>query len=103
MSTEARADPGLQPERTTLARVRTAASFAALGALCVRFLPAAVGIAMLGGATVLLACTLRRHRRMCAEFEQGYVRPDWWWNVFLVLAVFFATGATALHVVGEAL
>lgn len=102
MSTGARADGGLQPERTTLARVRTAASLAALGALCVRLLPAAVGIAMLGCATVLLVVTLRRHRRMCAEFEQGYVGTDWWWNVFLLLAVLFATGAAALNVVSEA-
>lgn len=55
---------------------------------------------MLCCAGVLLAVTPHRHRRMCAEFEQGRVRTQWGWNVLILVAVFFAAGTGALTVSG---
>ncbi|MCA0243030.1 MAG: DUF202 domain-containing protein [Proteobacteria bacterium] len=64
-------DPGLQPERTVLAWVRTAAAMMVCGVVALRealveeqlFL-ALVGLTMLLGAATVMALTRVRHRRL---------------------------------------
>jgi len=64
-------DPGLQPERTVLAWVRTAAAMMVCGVVALRealveeqlFL-ALVGLTMLLGAAAVMALTRVRHRRL---------------------------------------
>ena len=67
-------DPGLQPERTVLAWVRTAASMMVCGVVALRealveeqlFL-ALVGLTMLLGAAAVMVLTRVRHRRLIDE------------------------------------
>ncbi|MEV5648710.1 DUF202 domain-containing protein [Nocardia sp. NPDC052254] len=90
---DARLDRGLQPERTTLSRVRTAAALAVLGGLFIRYGPIEVGIMLAVCAGAMLAAAPHRHRRLREQFERGRLRADWWWNVFLLAAVLVAAGA----------
>ncbi|MGW0040585.1 DUF202 domain-containing protein [Rhodococcus sp. NPDC003348] len=103
-----RADPGLQPERTALSWVRTAAALAALAVLVVRCLPgpgwasAAVGGVALLGALVLLGTARGRHQRSCEDFEMDCAPPQWGWNVLLLGAVLVPAAAGAVIVAAAA-
>ena len=72
-------DPGLRPERTTLAWVRTAASLAAVAFLCLRYVPgASILIQILGtwavaAASVVVVTARRRYERVSEHFEAGRV------------------------------
>ncbi|SDC07297.1 Uncharacterized membrane protein YidH, DUF202 family [Raineyella antarctica] len=74
-------DPGLQPERTQLAWVRTTLSFMAVGLLALR-LGVTAGIDVSAIILVIVAVVVlvvandaRRHRRSVHGINQGVVEP----------------------------
>ncbi|MFD4181696.1 DUF202 domain-containing protein [Rhodococcus sp. NPDC058514] len=105
-----RTDPGLQPERTELAWVRTAASLAAVAVLYLRFAPAPwTATAVAGGSALIVAAGVlvsssRRHERACAGFAAGRARPAVLRNAVLVAQVLVlavvAGAAVTLEFVG---
>lgn len=101
-----RADPGLQPERTSLSWVRCASALAALAVLYARCVPGfaavAVGGVMLACAGVLLVSARTRHHAVCAEFGRGYARPQWGWNLLLLATVLGSAVVAAVTVLDAA-
>ncbi|QBJ97104.1 DUF202 domain-containing protein [Rhodococcus sp. ABRD24] len=85
-------DPGLQPERTTLAWVRTSASLAAVAFLCLRYVPGssvvvqAVGLWAIAAASVVVVTARRRYERAAEEFGAERSEPP-----FLLMAGVAAT------------
>lgn len=96
-------DPGLQPERTVLAWVRTAASMMVCGVVALRealveeqlFL-ALVGLTMLLGAAVVVGLTRVRHRRLIDERGARRVDPVLAIKPLVVSAALAISGAVAV-------
>ncbi|AII05755.1 DUF202 domain-containing protein [Rhodococcus opacus] len=90
-------DAGLQPERTSLAWVRTSLALGAVAVLCSRCLPTVdhdnrtwstgVPLATLMLAAVLLVSSPRHRRALCADFTAGRARPTIRRAVGLVITV----------------
>ncbi|WP_305093801.1 DUF202 domain-containing protein [Prescottella sp. R16] len=97
-------DPGLQPERTTLAWVRTAASLAAVAFLCLRYVPGSstivqvVGVWAVLAASVTIVTTRRRHQRVSDRFGAGYVDYPFLLVVGLTATVVALAGVSAIVV-----
>lgn len=98
----AHGDEGLQPERTSLAWVRTLLSLAAVALLCLRFLPAASGAPWTGVApaaallvaVVLLPAVPAHRRRACEAFADESAPPALWRSgVLVAVVVVLGTGA----------
>lgn len=85
-------DPGLQPERTSLAWGRTVLTLIAASAVCLRWLPdqgpfvlAMFGLSVAAG-TGIYATQRRRYRRSVKGIRAGQLSPD-------IAAVFWTAGA----------
>ncbi len=101
-------DPGLQPERTTLAWLRTATGLGDDGQLFLRLAPGpapvvvAIGLLCLLPALVLLVTSGREHRARVSRFIEGRAKHHWWRNIVLtVTVVVLALAATALIVTSK--
>ncbi|MDH6679714.1 uncharacterized membrane protein YidH (DUF202 family) [Rhodococcus sp. LBL1] len=109
MAAPAHQDPGLQPERTTLAWVRTAASLAAVAFLCLRYVPGSsvvvqvIGIWAIAAASVVVVTARRRYERVSEHFGAG--RVVYPFAIMLGLAVtvvaLAAVSAVVILVVGR--
>lgn len=75
-------DPGLQPERTTLAWTRTTVSFAVAAAILLRWLPhygvlvIALILLMAGIAAGIYFSQSTRHRASVQGLRSGRIRPQ---------------------------
>ncbi|MFC9550312.1 DUF202 domain-containing protein [Rhodococcus sp. NPDC056960] len=87
------ADPGLQPERTSLAWVRTASTVAAVAVLYVRAVPGPLIVTgtIASVATALSAGVIlsgrRVHDRRSVDFSAGGTRPALLGNLVLTAVV----------------
>lgn len=102
-SNPAERDPGLQPERTTLAWVRTAIALAAVTLLFLRYVPGPLAVRLVvGGCALLLAGTLiatalPRHDHVSGAFSAGGAAPGLVRGGLLVVQVItLATSAAVL-------
>jgi hypothetical protein len=97
-------DEGLQPERTTLAWVRTAALLAAVTVVFLRTAPgsphavAVVGIACLTGPLSLLVSADRFHRRRVRDFGEDHASLPLSRIMILILTTIVLATATGLFV-----
>ncbi|MFC9552337.1 DUF202 domain-containing protein [Rhodococcus sp. NPDC056960] len=106
MTTTARGDAGLQPERTSLAWVRTSLTLGAVALLCSRCLPTVdhdnrtwstgVPLVTLMLAAVLLVSSPQHRRALCADFTAGRTRPAIRHAVGLISAVTSLAVAAAI-------
>ncbi|MEZ5153408.1 DUF202 domain-containing protein [Rhodococcus zopfii] len=86
-------DPGLQPERTSLAWLRTAAVLGAVALGFMRFAPGpgivvvVIGLLCLAPALYLLLTAGRGHRARVRRFAAGTAAQHWWRNVVVTAAV----------------
>ncbi|ANS31153.1 hypothetical protein WSS_A00170 [Rhodococcus opacus M213] len=98
----AHVDEGLQPERTTLAWVRTSAVAALVTLLFLRSTPAdpptvaTVGTVCLGGPMFLLAATRRSHAERVRQFTQETATVPFLHITFLAATVLVLATAAAL-------
>lgn len=101
-------DPGLQPERTTLAWVRTGLTLTVVSLLLTRLTssgPAglAVGLSGMVTGTALVVAQSWRHRRNDAWLRSGHLRPAVGASAGLMLAiVLLSASAIALILVRPA-
>lgn len=101
-------DPGLQPERTGLAWLRTASVLGVVVLGFMRFAPGpgpvvvTIGLVCLAPVLVLLVGGRARHRARVRSFVAGRAPNDWWTNLVLAATVVtLALSAAALIVVGR--
>ncbi|MBM7459848.1 DUF202 domain-containing protein [Rhodococcus coprophilus] len=103
-------DPGLQPERTSLAWMRTGAALGAVVLAFMRFTPgpgpvvAAVGLVCLTPAVIVLLSARFRHRARVRDFVAGEVDYLWWRNILVAasVVVLAITAAVLIAVSGAA-
>ncbi|WP_068159557.1 DUF202 domain-containing protein [Rhodococcus phenolicus] len=102
MSRPTHDDPGLQPERTSLAWLRTASVLGAVALGFMRFVPGpdaavvSVGLLCLVPALYLLVTAGRGHRARVRRFAAGTVSHHWWRNVVVTAAVALLAIAAAV-------
>ncbi|MFZ3392699.1 DUF202 domain-containing protein [Rhodococcus sp. 7Tela_A2] len=102
-------DPGLQPERTSLAWMRTGAALGAVVLLFMRFVPgpgpvvAAVGLLCLVPSVVVLLSARIGHRARVRGFVAGDVGRLWWRNITVAAAVVVLATATAVLIAVDGL
>ena len=94
-------DPGLQPERTTLAWVRTAASLTAVAFLCLRYVPGSslalqiVGTWAIAASTVVIVTARSRYERSSEAFGAGRCVPPFLSMLGLAVTVVALASASA--------
>lgn len=100
-------DPGLQPERTTLAWFRTSLASSVVSLLLLRGLdradPELAGLAVASWALATgayVAATLTHRRRVLGVREERYPRPGW--AVLSLSASVMALAAGAIHLALQA-
>lgn len=97
-------DPGLQPERTSLAWGRTLLTMLTVSALFLRWMPfhgAFVGVLVglsLGSALGIWATQQRRYQRSASGLKSGRIQADAFSVLWLAVAVFML-GAMGLYTV----
>lgn len=97
-------DPGLQPERTTLAWVRAAAVLAAVSVLYLRFVPGpgalvgTVGGCALLVAIIVIAAARRTHERRSLAFGSERCVPELAGNLGFTVLVAVMAGTAAIAV-----
>ncbi|MCK8674813.1 DUF202 domain-containing protein [Rhodococcus sp. HM1] len=95
-------DPGLQPERTSLAWLRTAAVLGAVALGFMRFTPGpdvaivSIGLLCLTPALYLLITAGHGHRARVRRFAAGTVAHHWWRNLTVTVAVAVLALASAV-------
>ena len=81
MSRPLHSDAGLQPERTTLAWTRTAASLTVVSLLCLRYVPGSflvvhvVGVSAIIVAAMIVVTSRRRYEKSSVLVESGLPSP----------------------------
>ncbi len=102
------ADPGLQPERTTLAWYRTALASSVIALILLRSLglagPVLLGLAVLSWTLAMgayVSASITHRRRVCGIRDEHYPRTGW--AVTSLTLSTMALAAGALHLAAQGL